>query len=178
MLKLKWKVENPDDDELVYRLAVREENETNWKPLGGPEPLTKNEYEWNTESMADGHYLIQVTATDERANSEADAQTTQQLSDPILVDNKKPELAGVVVKYPAVTGAARDSFSPITEISYSLDGGDWQPVASKDGVFDDTSEEFAFKLKSGLGKGAHTVAVRAVDSADNIGVTSLSFTIP
>ena len=69
-------------------------------------------------------------------------------------------------------------YSPITEISYSLDGGDWQPVASKDGVFDDTSEEFAFKLKSGLGKGAHTVAVRALDSADNIGVTSLSFSIP
>ncbi len=177
-LKLKWKVENPDDDELVYRLQVREENEATWKPLGGPDPLTKNEYEWNTESVADGHYLVQVTASDERANGEDETLTSVQTSDPILVDNKKPELSGVTIKYPQVTGTARDSFSPLTELSYSLDGGDWQPVAAKDGVFDDTTEEFSFKLKAGLARGTHTVAVRAVDSADNIGVSQVSFQIP
>ena len=39
-------------------------------------------------------------------------------------------------------------------------------------------KELAFKLKSGLDKGAHTVSVRAVDSADNIGVSSVNFSVP
>ncbi len=33
IVKLRWKTENPDDDELPYRLYYREETEVNWKPL-------------------------------------------------------------------------------------------------------------------------------------------------
>ena len=58
VVKLRWKVENPDDDELVYRLSFREEGEANWKPIGGPEPLTRTEYDWNTESIPDGNYVV------------------------------------------------------------------------------------------------------------------------
>ena len=60
LVKLRWRVENPDDDELVYRLSYREESETNWKPIGGAEPLTRPEYEWNTESIPDGNYVVRV----------------------------------------------------------------------------------------------------------------------
>src|SRR6185312_11966623 len=36
-VKLRWRVENPDGDELAYRLAFREQSEVVWRPLGGPD---------------------------------------------------------------------------------------------------------------------------------------------
>ncbi len=177
VVKLRWKIENPDDDELVYRLFFREESEVNWKPLGGPEPITRTEYDWNTESIPDGNYVVKVVASDERANPREEALEHSLTSSPFLVDNRKPELADVKVAYPWASGRARDSFSAISELAYSIDGGDWQPVAPRDGLFDEPVEEFSFKLPSGLAPGAHSLAVRAVDAADNVGAIQLGFRV-
>jgi hypothetical protein len=175
VLKLRWHADNPDDDELVYRLYFREENEVNWKPIGGPEPLTRTEYEWNTESIPDGNYVVKVVASDERSNAREDALEHALTSTPFLIDNRKPELSDVKVSYPSASGRARDSFSAISELAYSIDGGDWHPLSPKDGIFDDQVEEFAFKLPSGLAAGAHSLGIRAVDAADNVGAVQVTF---
>src|SRR5204863_6727414 len=88
--KLRFKVENPDGDELVYRLAFRLDGETIWRPLGGPDPLAKPEYDWNTESVPDGLYVVRVIASDERANPRERALEATWESPPILIDNRKP----------------------------------------------------------------------------------------
>ena len=62
-------------------------------------------------------------------------------------------------------------------LAYSIDGGDWQPFAPKDGIFDDPTEDFSVKLPSGLAAGGHSLAVRAVDGADNVGAIQLTFRI-
>ena len=67
-------------------------------------------------------------------------------------------------------GKAKDAASPITELAYSVDGGDWAPIAPKDGVFDELEEAFTVKLPS-LATGGHTIGVRAVDSAGSLEVT-------
>jgi hypothetical protein len=177
VVKVKWRVENPDDDELVYRLWFREENEANWKPLGGPEPLTKTEYDWNTEPIPDGNYVVKVVASDERANPKEDALEHSLTSSPFLVDNRKPELLDVKVVGNVFTGRARDSFSPISELAYSIDGGDWQPFAPKDGIFDDPVEDFSVRLPSNLASGGHSLAIRAVDAADNVGAVQATFRV-
>jgi hypothetical protein len=177
VVKLRWKVENPDDDDLVYRLYFREESEVNWKPLAGPEPLTRQDYDWNTESIPDGNYVVKVVASDERANPKDLALEHSLVSSPFLVDNRKPELSELQVNYPYASGRARDSFSPITELSYSVDGGDWQPFAPRDGVLDDPSEDFTIPLPKNLSSGAHSLAVRAVDAADNVGATQVTFRV-
>jgi hypothetical protein len=177
VIKLHWRVENPDEDELIYRLYFREESESNWKSIGGTEPLTRTEYEWNTESIPDGNYVVKVIASDERSNPREEALESSLTSTPFLVDNRKPELADLKVTYPWASGRARDSFSPISELAYSIDGGDWLPIAPKDGIFDDPNEEFTLKLPSGLASGAHTLAVRAVDAADNVGAVQLTFRV-
>jgi hypothetical protein len=175
VMHLKWKMENPDDDELVYRLFFREESEVNWKPLGGPEPLTHADFDWNTEPMPDGNYVVKVVASDERANPREEALEHSLTSSPFLVDNRKPEIVDVKVSYPFVAGRARDSFSPISELAYSIDGGEWQPIAPRDGVFDEPSEDFTLKLPAPLSPGAHSIAIRAADAADNVGATQISF---
>jgi outer membrane protein assembly factor BamB len=177
VVKLRWRVENPDDDDLIYRLYFREEGEANWKPLGGPEPLTRTEYDWNTESIPDGNYVVKVVASDERSNPREQALEHALASTPFLVDNRKPELTDVNIAYPIASGRARDSFSAISELAYSIDGGDWQPFAPKDGIFDDPVEEFSVKLPAGLSPGTHSLAVRAVDAADNVGAIQLTFRV-
>jgi sugar lactone lactonase YvrE len=177
VVKVKWKVENPDEDELVYRLWFREETEVNWKPLGGTEPLTGTSYEWNTEAIPDGNYVLKVVASDERANPKEAELDHALTSTPFLIDNRKPEVGGVTVSYPFASGAARDSFSPITELAYSVDGGDFQPFAPRDAVFDDQVEEFTVKLPAGLAAGTHSLAVRAVDAADNVGAVQSTFRV-
>jgi hypothetical protein len=173
VLKLRWKVDNADGDDLAYRLAYREENEAVWRPLGGPDPLQKAEYDWNTEAIPDGLYTVRVVTSDERSRPRTEALESTFVAPPLLVDNRKPEVTGLEAHYPQVAGRARDTGSNITEIEYSVDGGDWQLVPPSDGIFDDRVEPFGFRLPT-LAAGPHTVTVRAWDSADNVGATSIT----
>ena len=94
-------------------------------------------------------------------------------SPPVLVDNRKPEVAGLAAKYPFVSGRARDAASPITQIEMAVDGAEWHEVAPADGICDDLVESFTVKLPA-LTPGPHDVTVRAWDSADNVGAASIS----
>jgi outer membrane protein assembly factor BamB len=179
IVKIRWKVENPDNDDLVYRLSFREEGEINWKPLGGTdrEPLTRAEYDWNTEAVPDGNYVVRVVASDERSNPKELAMEHALTSQPFLVDNRKPEVVDLQVQFPYASGRARDSFSPIQELAFSIDGGEWQMLAPKDGVLDDLVEAFSIRLPQNLPQGTHTLAVRAADAAENLGAAQVTFRV-
>ena len=177
VIKLRWKVENPDGDELGYRLAFRQENDAVWRPLGGPDPLTKTEYDWNTEGLPDGTYVVKLTASDDRSVPRELALDTTFTSSPILVDNRKPEVLGLAMKYPYVSGRARDDQSPLVAMEYAIDGGDWQVLSAADGICDDLVESFTIKLPA-LAPGPHAVAVRVWDSADNVGAGGLTIRAP
>jgi hypothetical protein len=169
VVKVLWKVENPDEDELVYRLYIRPVGAAQeWLRLGGQEPLTRTELEWNTESVPDGMYEIRVVASDERANAVGLALTHELISSPFIVDNRRPELRDVA--YEPATGVLRgravDAVSPLAELAYSVDGGDFFPMPPRDGVLDDSTEEFSVKLPP-LSPGSHVVVVKAVDAAEN-----------
>ena len=174
VLKLRWKVENNDGDDLNYRVSYREENEVVWRPLGGPDPLQKPEYDWNTEAIPDGNYTVRVVTSDERSRPRSEALESTFTSPPLLIDNRKPEVLGLdAAHYPQITGRARDTGSNITEIEFSVDGGDWQLVPPNDGIFDDRVEPFTLRVPT-LPAGPHNVTVRAWDSADNVGAASVT----
>ena len=168
VLKLRWKVENPDGDDLIYRLWFRQENESVWRPLGGPEPITKAEYDWNTESVPDGRYVVRVWASDERVTPHDRALDFTYDSAPFLVDNTKPEVTDLKARAPEVTGKVHDDASTISQIEYSIDGNEWRPAAPTDGILDQRTESFSLKLPT-LAPGPHVVTVRAFDAADNVG---------
>ncbi len=174
-LKIRWKADNPDEDELIYTLSYREEADPSWKVLGGPDPLSRTDFEWNTESVPDGTYLLKITASDERANPREDALEHTLVSVPVLVDNRRPEVADLRVSGGVVTGRARDNTSSISELAYSIDGAEFVPAKPKDGILDDLVEDFAFKLPAKLSPGSHSIAVRAVDAADNVGLAQIVF---
>ncbi len=178
-LKLRWKTENPDGDEIVYRLSFRQPNDAAFRPMisAGAEPLTKTEYDWNTEGIPDGLYVVRVSASDERSQPRERVLMSTFDSAPLLVDNSKPDVVDLAINYPLLSGKARDSASAITQIEFSIDGGDFQLVSPADGIADDLVESFSIRLPT-LPKGPHAVAIRALDSADNIGAAQITVKAP
>jgi hypothetical protein len=179
ILKLRWKVENPDGDDLIYRLYFREQNETVWRTLAGVvgDPLTKAEYDWNTEGIPDGLYIVHVVASDERDQPSERALSATFDSLPLLVDNRKPVIRDLSGRYPTLQGRAQDEASTITQIEAAIDGGDWLPVAPADGIADELTEAFTVHLPK-LARGPHAVAVRATDGADNVGAADIVVEVP
>lgn len=179
ILKLRWKTENADGDEVVYRLAFKQIGETAWRALitTNLDVLTKAEYDWNTEGIPDGLYIVRVSVSDERSQPRDRALASAFESVPLLIDNGRPAVDELTARYPVVSGRARDDASAITQIEFSIDGGEFQLVAPSDGIADDLTEPFAVKLPP-LAKGPHAISVRVTDSADNIGAAQLTVKMP
>jgi hypothetical protein len=176
-ISLTWKVINPDNDQLLYRLYYREETGATWRPLTREdEPLNKPTYVWNTESFADDTYRVKIVVSDETDNAVRYTLKREKISPPILVDNRKPEIVGITIRHPRITGFARDGYSAIESIAYSLDGGPWRLISPVDEVYDNPTEGFSFDLPQALSRGSHTIAIRARDAAGNLGVAHKRFT--
>ena len=174
-LKLKWKVTNDDKDALVYRVEMREELGKAWRRISGTKALEKAEFEWDTEAVPDGYYRVRVVASDEKENAPQHTLTDTRISARLLVDNRKPTVTGLAARYPQVSGTARDSYSPVKRIEYSIDGENWRLVGPLDGIFDSPGEAFRFKLPADVPRGDHVLAVRAFDEAGNVGVAQVKF---
>ncbi len=173
--KIKWKVNNPDDDTLLYKLYFQPEGSENWIPIETKEPLTKTRFEWETHAIPDGWYRVKVQAADTPVNPPEEAHRAKGVSERFLVDNNAPEIKLLAVVGDKVTGKAVDKVSAITAIQFSVDGGQWKAVAAKDGVLDTKCEGFSFKLPEDLGAGSHVIAVRAWDRALNLGAEQKKF---
>jgi hypothetical protein len=176
-MRLRFRVENPDGDPLLYRLWYRKEKDTVWQPLGGPEPLTRAEYDWNTDSVADGRYVIRVWATDEKANPGERALDHTFVSPPFLVDNTRPEVIDLRQKGRIISGRARDAVSVLTALEYAVDGDEWRPAGPTDGLCDSKLETFAIRFAESVSKGPHVVNFRATDAEDNVGTARIEIKV-
>lgn len=178
VLRVKWKIDNPDGDDTTYTLEARRDGEANWRPVStGKTPLTAVTWEWNTETYPDGWYKVRVTSSDAAANSPDRALTSSATSTMFAIDNTRPAIDGLTITYPRAAARATDATSTIAEMAFSVDDGPWQLGASADGLFDDQTEELRIDLPLGLPRGTHTLAIRVADSAGNVGSTSASFTV-
>jgi hypothetical protein len=178
ILKLKWKVENPDSDDTIYTLEARRDGEANWRPIStGKTPLTALTWDWNTETYPDGWYRVRVTASDAAANSPDRALSANATTTLFAIDNQRPTIDGVSVAYPRAQARSADAISTIAEMAFSVDDGPWQLGTTTDGLYDDTSEDLRIELPVGLARGTHTLAIRVADSAGNVGSTSTTFVV-
>ena len=112
--------------------------------------------------------------SDERSNPGDLALTHEHVSSPFLIDNRRPEWQDVRFDAATQTLSAKvsDAASFITDLALSIDGGDFQPLAPRDGVLDSPLEEVLHKVTKLL-PGAHTLLLRTSDAADNVATTQL-----
>jgi len=168
-VKLKWKVDNPDKDELRYRVDYRLIGTKAWYDMLKPdEVLTKNEYTWDTADLPEGRYRVRLVASDDISNPPGHAKKSELLSDIVLVDNTPPTVEGLRVAGRHVQGTAVDGVGPIKRIQISIAGtGVWYPFYPTDGVFDDQREKFDADVSSFSPKGPTLLSVRVYDQANN-----------
>lgn len=168
-LKIKWKVENPDNDKLRYRVLYQPLGAKHWfSALDPDEELTKTDYSWDTTGLPEGRYVVRVDATDELANPPELVTRHRLESRPVLVDNTPPVLAGLQLQGMRLRGKATDGAGPIARIEFALVGSKtWLPLSPTDGVFDQPTESFDADLTGLVPPGPQIIAVRAYDEAGN-----------
>jgi hypothetical protein len=175
-ITLKWKVENPDKDELRYRLEYRLIGTATWYPVLEPrETLTKTTYSWETADLPEGRYRVRVIASDEISNPPDRVQRHELESSVILVDNTPPTIADLEAIGRRIRGTVIDGVGPIARIEASVTGSDqWVPFFPRDGVFDEQREEFDVDVSTLAPNGHVLFTVRAYDRAGNFVVRNVA----
>jgi hypothetical protein len=123
---------------------------------------------WDTTSVADGTYVVRVSASDAQSNPPATALSGELVSAAFDVDNGAPVITvQQVVRDGAVTRVAfdvADSFSPVSVVEYSVDSGRWQMAYPADGAVDARRERFEIRVD---GDAAGRIVIRAADAMNN-----------
>lgn len=171
-VKVSWKVDNPDEDELRYRVEYRLANAATWFDALTPgQVLTDDKWTWETESLPEGKYRLRVTATDELSNPPGRVTRHSLESPEVLVDNTPPVLGGLELVGRKLTGKAVDGIGPIRRIEARVAGVEqWIPFEPDDGIFDEAEEEFSVDLGALVPVGPALITVRVFDMAGNFDV--------
>lgn len=170
VLKLTWKVDNPDSDALRYRVAFRREGQALWRDaLAADDVFTKTELDWDTNALPEGKYRLRVEASDELANPPDRVQKHALESDTVLVDNTPPRIENVQMSGRTLHVRIVDGVSPIARVEIAVDGKlEWVPLSASDGIFDSPDESVDADVSSLVPAGSHIVVVRGYDVAGNV----------
>jgi hypothetical protein len=168
---LSWQADDPNGDQLVYSLYLKAEDEQNWHLV--KDKLHQTSFTLDAQTLADGKYVARLVASDEESNSPAEARKADLLSAPFWIDNSPPEVR-VLKQTIAGDGAeihfrAEDATSPLRAAETAVDSKNWEVIPSDDGVVDSRVETFTVRVHN-LEPGEHIIALRASDTAGNVGV--------
>ena len=163
-----WEASDPNGDGLEFALEFRGEEEATWKPL--VDQLDATQFTLDTARLADGRYVVRVSADDRPSNPQSLAKSGSATSSAFVVDNTAPvldllegEVDGDEVH---VSGRVHDATSLLRQLRYSVDGAVWHTVLPADGAADSAVEEIDFTIE-GLTVGEHAVVVQVTDTALN-----------
>ena len=169
LLEIAWDANDPNNDRLLFNLQFQPAGSSSWLTLD--EDLDGDSFQWQTQRVPDGYYLVRMTASDHLDNPGTMAKIASRLADPILIDNTPPTFAPlnhtVRQRSIEITSEAVDALSPIRAIHYRLDSADtWTPVLPTDLIYDSTEETFTINIAD-LDQGGHVVTVRGMDGHGN-----------
>lgn len=168
---LSWQADDPNGDPLVYSIYVKAIDEQEWHLI--KDKLHQTNYTLEANALADGKYLARLVASDEDANPPTTARRAELLSAPFWIDNTPPQIQ--VLKHTATAGGAEVQFrveditSPLRSAETATDGKEWRDLNSDDGIVDSRLETFTVRVRD-LEPGEHIIALRAYDTAGNVGV--------
>ncbi|MBE7445509.1 MAG: hypothetical protein HS132_09775 [Planctomycetia bacterium] len=170
---IQWEAEDPNNDTLQLTIHYKGVDEKAWKVLD-KNTQKKGSYLWDTLRLPDGKYQVKLTVSDGTDNPPETAFITENTIQSIVIDNSRPNIkplgatAGTEGKY-VISGTARDDYSNVVKVQYTIDGQEWISAYPVDGVFDSLEESFQITT-SPLMPGNYTLIINAFDSEGNIGI--------
>lgn len=167
---LRWKADDPNDDDLTYELDFRPEASTHWLTMA--ENLEDPVYSFDTTALPDGWYRFRLRAFDRKAGSEdaAERQEASRVTPPVLIDNTPPELGKVSREGGQLVVQVEDRWSPIRAARFSVDAGKWRGAEAVDGLVDGRHEA----LRVPLPKSGQLLLLQVEDAAHNVATFDLS----
>lgn len=170
----RWLAEDDNGDDLVYKVEIRGERESEWKLL--EDGLASPYVSWDSTAFPDGEYRLRVTASDSPSNPPKQALEARLEGEPFLIDNTPPRVEGLSAARSGRQVTARwkaaDENTVITIAEYSLDGGKWAVVQPVTRLSDSKELNYELVLED-LDAGEHTIAVRVTDQFENQAVAKV-----
>jgi hypothetical protein len=182
--KVSCEAKDENEDTLEYKIDFRKAGRSGWIEM--KDELSKNAYEWDSRTVEDGRYEIRMSANDRKSNNAADALSASRVSETVIVDNTAAEVQKLKSDFKGSCGNVKivfsvtisDKLSSIKSVEYTIDSNeDWMGSVPVDDVYDTTEEDFRL-AGEGLSAGAHVLAIKITDAADNVGYRSFEFTVP
>ncbi len=166
---LRWKAEDPNEDDLFSKLEFRR-SQGNGSWLSMAEDLKESHYSFDETALPDGRYRFRLVVRDRLRVTEPEVQRTEEISEPVLVDNSVAELVDVERTGSGFEVSVRDRWSPLRRAEYSLDAGEWVPARPVDGLLDGQHE----RLRVDSPDSTKLVLLRLMDAAFNVVTFDLS----
>ena len=158
-MAVRWTAHDENDDELVYSVYYRGDNETQWKLL--KDNITDKFYSFDAALLPDGGYTMRVAASDAPSHSPEEALNSAKESQRFEIDTTPPQVVNLNAAFDNhalhITFRAMDGFSTIKRAEYSIDAGEWQYVEPVGRLSDYRVENYDF-LAAIPGDPAKTVA--------------------
>jgi hypothetical protein len=174
---LTWSAVDQNQDDLRYDISYRSENDKTWKEL--VTNLKDKVFAWDTQTLPDGTYTIRVTANDSGSNPKEYVLNNSKDSSPFDIDNSAPTInvkEGVRQDDKIVLVVqAKDLFSSIRDMQYSITPGEWVVVFPVDSINDSLSEDYRIEL-SQIPAGVDTIILRCSDRVRN--TTTTKYRLP
>jgi len=162
---VRWNAHDDNDDDLIYSLYYRGDNEQRWLLL--KDKLDEKFYSFDANLLPDGGYTLKVVASDAPSHSPQDVLTAEKESSRFEVDTTPPVIqelkASVTAGEIRVAFRASDSFSPIKHAEYSVDASEWQDLEPVDKISDAKTEAYDFVAAPAAGGQGTEAAPGAAD---------------
>lgn len=143
---VRWAAHDDNDDDLVYSLYYRGQNEREWKLLKSG--ITDKYYSFESGLLPDGSYTLKVMASDAPSHTPQDALADEKESTLLQIDNTPPHIQNLAARIEGqqlhVTFLASDDYSAIKRAEYSIDAGDWQYLEPIGQLSDSKTENYDF----------------------------------
>ncbi len=171
-----WDAVDENGDMLVYSIAIRNENERQWRTL--KHDWEEKVFAFDTLSFPDGIYFIKIEAQDKPSNPLEIELKSEKISRPLVIDNSLPVIRNFQVARERnsinVSFTASDSFSHIKEVKYLVRPNHWRIVFPADGICDSREESFSFSIPLPPDFD-NMVTVKVEDAKGNTGVHRATF---
>jgi len=164
-----WTTSDPDDDQLAHSIYLRRAGEPAFRLLA--DQVGAPPWALDDTSLAEGRYVLKVSASDAPTNGTQRSLAGQDISDPFTVDHTPPKLQ---LKPGAAAGGrtvaevmATDGEGVIGRGEYTVEGDSSgpKPLPCRDGICDTANESFLLDLPDSAS--GHKVTVRVYDAAGN-----------
>ncbi len=167
-LGVRWLANDPNSDDLVFKLEIRGVQEQEWKLLR--DKLKERSYSWESNTFPDGEYIVRVTASDSPDNPPDQALSVTIVSERFMIDNTAPRITALTGTRAgsklSVHWRAADERSVISKAEYSLNGSEWIVVQPTTRLSDAPELQYDLAIEAS-GAGERTIAIRVTDEYDN-----------